>query len=684
MPTLPGPLRVNNYAASFPASGRLPAKPNPLSSVTPVAGGKADMQGIEQALVKRAQQFAKVGPGAGRRFQVGVLKLAQDNSFQKSINSANKFLGGFTAPDARELMDTVTGLKQFLKSVVDRNGEFSMAHMALGQDAGNLFTENKAWLLPLLLGGAGAVAQGGVGATIGGIGLPLIYMAMQSPKLMNSMRGVFGRDKVPLPDGAPPATSLKPLPGGAPPATSLSTPPAAASVKLGFQDNKAVRQSAAGEGDGVGYVVNDDNHLTGTKAFGTLDKYMKKAGLNSFQSQFFGRLILEGCTPARRNLLIKHAGAQFGSHVAAELINGLRKLVVLPISEKRSFEMPNLRDPLTAALSGIAVGGLGGGLQGYMDPGYDERGRKRDRMNAAFSSGLIGAGLGGAAGGLGSLGYDYFSPEKPKSPVLPEKPNSPVPPEKPESQVSTKQPLLGLLESWRKAVNGGSDAARALLKPPEKLLAPDNTNRADTASVDPAQPIKTRRYPEAIQDPGDEQIAKSTPGAHETPVVAPFTGLPSKPPVSSNESKNPPKKQRYPVAIQDPGDEQIAKSTPQPLPPQPLLSAEMLAQVRADQATQDARRLSDAKSNKFLQDVIAQRDADRVRQAEFSRYIAEMQKAQVEKSEAARVSQQAFNRQFLSLMPGFGKIQQPPKYRFDINNKAWDALTTTPGFPAPK
>ena len=464
MPTLPGPLRVNNYAASFPASGRLPAKPNPLSSVTPVAGGKADMQGIEQALVKRAQQFAKVGPGAGQRFQGGLLKLAQGNSIEKSVENAKNFMGGFTVPDARELMDTVTSVKQLMKSMVDRDGAFSPAHVVLGREGGNLFTDNKAWLLPLLLGGAGAAAQGGVGATIGGIGLPLIYMAMQSPQLMNSMRGVFGRDKVPLPGGVPPPGGALP-PGGAPPALSLNTPSTAPTVKVGFQDNKAVRQSAAGEGKGVGYVVNEDNHLTGTKAFGTLDKYMKKAGLNSFQSQFFGRLILEGCTPARRDLLLKHAGARFGNSAAAELAAGLRKLAVFASSEKRSSAMPNLRDPLTASLSGAAVGGLGGGLQGLMDPGYDERGRKRERMNAMLSSGLIGAGLGGAAGGLGSLGYNYFSPEKPKLPSLEDIYQG-------VDAIRTSPTGASLRDSWNKAVAGDSDAARAFRKLPEESTAP--------------------------------------------------------------------------------------------------------------------------------------------------------------------------------------------------------------------
>ena len=556
MPTLPGPLRVNNYAASFPASGRLPAKPNPLSSVTPVAGGKADMQGIEQALVKRAQQFAKVGPGAGRRFQGGLLKLADGLGLLGRAEQGNKLFDGLEAWDATKVLQKTN---KILDSVVDRAGNFSPAHVVLGREGGNLFTDNKAWLLPLLLGGAGAAAQGGVGATIGGIGLPLSYMAMQSPQLMNSMRGVFGRDKVPLPGGVPPPGGALP-PGGAPPALSLNTPSTAPTVKVGFQDNKAVRQSAAGEGKGVGYVVNEDNHLTGTKAFGTLDKYMKKAGLNSFQSQFFGRLILEGCTPARRDLLLKHAGARFGNSVAAELAAGLRKLAVFASSEKRSSAMPNLRDPLTASLSGAAVGGLGGGLQGLMDPGYDERGRKRERMNAMLSSGLIGAGLGGAAGGLGSLGYNYFSPEKPKLPSLEDI-------YKGVDAISTSPTGVSLRDSWNKAVAGDSDAARAFRKLPEESTAPAADKSwlnlfGGTGQKVPAPEVlpSSTVLPEKPTTP--EDTPKPTPAGNNRPL-----------------SMGPPAGTKIPLPIKDP---EVSAGQPNLTAPTAEAQAKLMANTRKE------------------------------------------------------------------------------------------------------
>jgi hypothetical protein len=99
-----------------------------------------------------------------------------------------------------------------------------------------------------------------------------------------------------------------------------------AMAKRGSQDNSAKRISATGESKGVGYKLDDDGHTTGGSAFGTLDKYMKKAGLNSFQAQFFGRLIQSGMDEARLRQAVKVAHDQFGPAVSIELNDGLEKL----------------------------------------------------------------------------------------------------------------------------------------------------------------------------------------------------------------------------------------------------------------------------------------------------------------------------------------------------------------------
>ena len=66
-------------------------------------------------------------------------------------------------------------------------------------------------------------------------------------------------------------------------------------------------------------------------------------------------------------------------------------------------------DPATTALGGAALAGGLGGLYGLLSPGEDERGKKRSRLEAMFTHGLLGAGLGGAAGGFGSMAYNSAS-----------------------------------------------------------------------------------------------------------------------------------------------------------------------------------------------------------------------------------------------------------------------------------
>lgn len=101
-----------------------------------------------------------------------------------------------------------------------------------------------------------------------------------------------------------------------------------AMAKRGSQDNSAKRISATGESDGVGYKLDDDGHTTGGSAFGTLDKYMKKAGLNSFQAQFFGRMIQAGLDETQIQQAVKLARVQFGEKIASELHDGWEKLAV--------------------------------------------------------------------------------------------------------------------------------------------------------------------------------------------------------------------------------------------------------------------------------------------------------------------------------------------------------------------
>ena len=102
-----------------------------------------------------------------------------------------------------------------------------------------------------------------------------------------------------------------------------------AQAKLASQDNASPSRSAAGDSKGVKYKQQNEDHATGTAAFDSLDKYLrmsKKAGLNDFQTNFFGRLIQEGRNQQEIYAAVKQAGDQFGAEVGKELKRGLKKL----------------------------------------------------------------------------------------------------------------------------------------------------------------------------------------------------------------------------------------------------------------------------------------------------------------------------------------------------------------------
>jgi len=87
----------------------------------------------------------------------------------------------------------------------------------------------------------------------------------------------------------------------------------------------AMNRSSAGEGK-VKYKVGDDDLKKGSEAFATLDNYMKKAGLNSFQEKFFGRLIQSGMNAGQIKAAVAKAIALFGDKVAGDLNEGMQKI----------------------------------------------------------------------------------------------------------------------------------------------------------------------------------------------------------------------------------------------------------------------------------------------------------------------------------------------------------------------
>jgi hypothetical protein len=87
----------------------------------------------------------------------------------------------------------------------------------------------------------------------------------------------------------------------------------------------SMSRSSAGEGK-VKYKIGDDDLKKGAEAFATLDNYMKKAGLNSFQEQFFSRLIQSGMNHAQIKLAVAKSIELFGNKVASELTDGMQKI----------------------------------------------------------------------------------------------------------------------------------------------------------------------------------------------------------------------------------------------------------------------------------------------------------------------------------------------------------------------
>lgn len=96
--------------------------------------------------------------------------------------------------------------------------------------------------------------------------------------------------------------------------------------KSAAQDNSEPRLSETGSKSGVTYKHDTQGHATGASAFDTLDGYMKKAELNSFQTQFFTRMIESGMPDVMIQATIKSAGDRFGAEVQAELQDGFEKV----------------------------------------------------------------------------------------------------------------------------------------------------------------------------------------------------------------------------------------------------------------------------------------------------------------------------------------------------------------------
>ena len=99
------------------------------------------------------------------------------------------------------------------------------------------------------------------------------------------------------------------------------------------------------------YKTDPAHHAQGEDAFKSLDAYMKRAGLNSFQTQFFTRLVQAGMPQPQIKMAIKQAGVMLGPDVSNELIQGFNK-----IAEGGWREWVYRNNPMNAISSGVESG----------------------------------------------------------------------------------------------------------------------------------------------------------------------------------------------------------------------------------------------------------------------------------------------------------------------------------------
>lgn len=131
-------------------------------------------------------------------------------------------------------------------------------------------------------------------------------------------------------------------------------------------DYASMKRSPAGEGN-MKYKVDKDADSKGEEAFKSLDNYMKKAGLNSFQANFFGRLIQHGMDESAIREAVKQANDRFGVKVASELNEGLNKLAFAALGQLASRALP----ALSRAGKGIVNFGKGIGGAKNVNKGLD-------------------------------------------------------------------------------------------------------------------------------------------------------------------------------------------------------------------------------------------------------------------------------------------------------------------------
>ncbi len=333
-----GQSTFNNWHGTFPMGRGLPARPNPLARALPTQTVKADINGIQQAMNKRADErspsdiaknilpgglaagLADFIPGfSSSRYRQGKAQeiahaLGQTIPFELKRPAISQGLyGGLGAVGGQILgrgnpltaalggiggnvyaglrrHSQIEGLRQDLENRLAAGGNLKL-NKPMAHNAGGLL-------------GSGSMDAGKIDA----------YLALKNKQPINP-RTILGSMASDLSPGVLSSLANK----------SYARGRLASEKQSAESCGGSMNRSSAGEGK-IKYKVGDDDLKKGDEAFKTLDNYMKKAGLNSFQTNFFGRLIQQGYGASQIKTAVDLAIAKFGEKVASDLSSGLEKL----------------------------------------------------------------------------------------------------------------------------------------------------------------------------------------------------------------------------------------------------------------------------------------------------------------------------------------------------------------------
>ena len=165
---------------------------------------------------------------------------------------------------------------------------------------------------------------------------------------------------------------------------------AGAGVPLGAGVGMGLTADAGLYGDGISSIsdnvaVGVPTMLTGSAAGGVAGGMAGNSLYNVLERAYDNRNSKKDKKPMKKKTEKQSAARSFGQKVAA------------------GYDFSKL---LPAAGGGAALGALGGGLAGFINPGEDGEGRRRSRFGSALRGALGGGALGGAAG----AGIEAYKP----------------------------------------------------------------------------------------------------------------------------------------------------------------------------------------------------------------------------------------------------------------------------------